>query len=211
MSIVDRFRQHRIVPVIVIDDAKQAPSLSGALIAGGLPIAEVTFRTAGAADAIKRIADAHPTMVLGAGTVLTPAKVDEALAAGAKFIVAPGLSAAVVERCKERDVPVFPGVCTPTELEAALSHGLTTLKFFPAEPMGGVPFLKAMSAPYVGVSFIPTGGISAANLKDYLGMKQVIACGGSWMAPAEWTAAGQFDRIRAATADAVALANGASR
>jgi len=148
-------------------------------------------------------------MLLGAGTVLTPRQVDDAIAAGARFMVAPGLSRAVVERCAEKDVPVFPGVCTPTELEAAVSLGLTVLKFFPAEPMGGVAFLKAMSAPYGDVSFIPTGGINAANIGSYLGLKQVVACGGSWMAPAEWISAGQFDRIRAATAEAVALTRGA--
>jgi len=209
MKVVDRFRASMIVPVIVIDDAGRAPGLAQALIDGGLPVAEITFRTSAAADAIRRIAEAKPDMLLGAGTVLTPRQVDDAIAAGARFMVAPGLSRAVVERCAEKDVPVFPGVCTPTELEAAVSLGLTVLKFFPAEPMGGVAFLKAMSAPYGDVSFIPTGGINAANIGSYLGLKQVVACGGSWMAPAEWISAGQFDRIRAATAEAVALTRGA--
>ena len=204
-TIVERFRDCRIIPVIVIDDASAAPALAGALVDGGLPVAEVTFRTAAAGDAIRRIADARPEMLLGAGTVLSPRQVDDAIAAGARFIVAPGFSPAVVDRCKERGVPVFPGVCTPTEIEAALARGLDVLKFFPAEPMGGVAFLKAIAAPYGGVSFIPTGGIGTANLAQYLALKSVVACGGSWMAPAEWTAAGDFDRIRATTEQAVAL------
>jgi 2-dehydro-3-deoxyphosphogluconate aldolase / (4S)-4-hydroxy-2-oxoglutarate aldolase len=194
--------------VIVIDDAARAPSLAEALAEGGLPVAEITFRTKAAGDAIRRIADTRPDLLLGAGTVLTPTQVDEARAAGARFIVAPGFSPAVVERCRELLMPVFPGVCTPTEVEAAMGHGLTVLKFFPAGPMGGVDLLKAIAAPYGGVSFIPTGGVNATNLRDYLALTCVVACGGSWMAPREWIAAGSFDRIRDAARDAVALARG---
>jgi 2-dehydro-3-deoxyphosphogluconate aldolase/(4S)-4-hydroxy-2-oxoglutarate aldolase len=209
-DIVDRFRTARIVPVIVIEDASKGPELAGALVDGGLPLAEITFRTAAAADAIRRITEARDDILVGAGTVLTPKQVDDALTAGAQFIVAPGFSPAVVERCRERSARVFPGVCTPTEIEAALAHDLRVLKFFPAEPMGGVDFLKAISAPYGQVSFIPTGGVNAANVQQYLALKSVVACGGSWMAPSDWIAAEQFDRIRAATADAVKAAMGKS-
>jgi len=143
-------------------------------------------------------------MLAGAGTVLTPAQAREARAAGAHFVVAPGFNPAVVDYCLEHDIPVYPGVCTPTDIEAALTKGLKTLKFFPAEPAGGVPFLKAISAPYTMVDFMPTGGINAANIGSYLAMKNIVACGGSWMAPNDWIAAKQFDRIREATVQAVA-------
>ncbi len=208
--VVERIRQLRIVPVIVIDDALQAAPLAQALAAGGLPIAEVTFRTAAAAEAIRRIAGENAEVLAGAGTVLTPQQAKEAVAAGAKFIVSPGFGPRVVEWCLEHDVPVFPGVCTPTEVEMALAKGLTILKFFPAEQAGGVPFLKAIGAPYGMVQFIPTGGINAANLGSYLALKNVVACGGSWMAPAEWIRAGEFDRIREESRRAVAAAKGAA-
>ncbi len=205
-AIVARLRQTRIVPVLVIDDAADAPPLAAALVAGGLPLAEVTFRTAAAGEALRRIAGENPDMLAGAGTVLTPQQAREAREAGAKFIVAPGFGPAVVEYCLEHGLPVFPGVCTPTEVEMALARGLTTLKFFPAEPAGGIAYLKAIAAPYGMVEFIPTGGISAANLGSYLTFRKVVACGGSWMAPAEWIRARQFDRIRDETETAVAVA-----
>jgi 2-dehydro-3-deoxyphosphogluconate aldolase/(4S)-4-hydroxy-2-oxoglutarate aldolase len=166
----------------------------------------VTFRTAGAADALRRMSE-RPELLLGAGTVLTTNQAETARAAGARFIVSPGFNPAVVDYCQEHDLPVFPGVCTPTEIEMALTKGLTTLKFFPAEPAGGVAYLKAIAAPYGMVEFIPTGGISTANIATYLGFKKVIACGGSWMAPADWIAAGDFQRIRAETAHAVKVVN----
>ena len=195
-SLVDQLRRLRIVPVIVIDDPADAVPLAQALADGGLPCAEVTFRTPRAAESLRRIAVECPGLVVGAGTVLTPEQATRARECGARFIVAPGFSPAVVDYCLEHDIPVFPGVCTPTEVEAALAKGLDVLKFFPAEPMGGVAFLKAICAPYVGVRFIPTGGVSAANVANYLALPQVVACGGSWMAPSDWIAAKEFDRIR---------------
>jgi 2-dehydro-3-deoxyphosphogluconate aldolase / (4S)-4-hydroxy-2-oxoglutarate aldolase len=205
-ELLDRLRALRVLPVIVIDDAARAVPLARALADGGLPAAEITFRTTGAGEAIRRIAAECPDVMLGAGTVLTPQRVDEALAAGAKFIVAPGFGPAVVDRCLERGVPVFPGVCTPTEIEAALARGLTTVKFFPAEPIGGVKFLKAIAAPYGMMRFMPTGGVNAENVQAYLQFDRVVACGGSWMAPTERIAAGDFDWIRAETARAAAAA-----
>lgn len=198
-----QLRTLRLLPVIVIDDAAHAAPLAAALADGGLPCAEVTFRTAAAAEAIRRMADARPDLLVGAGTVLTPEQAKAATDAGAKFIVAPGFGPAVVEWCRAREVPVFPGVATPTEVEAALNAGLRTLKFFPAEPMGGVKFLKAISAPYHMVEWMPTGGVNRENVRGYLEFKKVVACGGSWMAPQEWIAAGQFDRVREETELAV--------
>jgi 2-dehydro-3-deoxyphosphogluconate aldolase/(4S)-4-hydroxy-2-oxoglutarate aldolase len=205
-TVRDELKRLKIVPVIVIDDPASATELASALIAGGLPCAEVTFRTAGAADALRRMSE-RPELLLGAGTVLTTNQAETARAAGARFIVSPGFNPAVVDYCQEHDLPVFPGVCTPTEIEMALTKGLTTLKFFPAEPAGGVAYLKAIAAPYGMIEFIPTGGISTANIATYLGFKKVIACGGSWMAPADWIAAGDFQRIRAETAHAVKVVN----
>jgi 2-dehydro-3-deoxyphosphogluconate aldolase/(4S)-4-hydroxy-2-oxoglutarate aldolase len=207
-------RKLRLVPVIVIDDARSAPALGRALADGGLPCAEVTFRTAGARDALARMAAECPDVLAGAGTVLTTAQAKEATDAGAKFIVAPGFSPAVVDYCLENNIPVFPGVATPTELEAALTRGLRVLKFFPAEPLGGVAYLKAMSAPYADVEFMPTGGISLQNVGSYLAFPRVVACGGSWMAPSDWIAAGEFERITTEVKRAVAAVqptNGASQ
>jgi 2-dehydro-3-deoxyphosphogluconate aldolase/(4S)-4-hydroxy-2-oxoglutarate aldolase len=208
-TVLARLRETKIVPVIVINDADDAVPLAAALTEGGLACAEVTFRTKAAGEALRRICAENPEMLAGAGTVLTPQQAKEARDAGAHFIVAPGFSPAVVDYCLEHDIPVYPGVCTPTDVEAALAKGLKTLKFFPAEPAGGVPYLKAISAPYNMVSFMPTGGINAANIGSYLEMKNVVACGGSWMAPNDWIAAKEFDRIRQATKQAVATVAGA--
>ena len=205
VDVLGSLRTMKIVPVIVIDDSADAIPLGAALTEGGLPCAEVTFRTPNAAAAIARIAGEMPQMLVGAGTVLTPQQAARALEVGAKFIVAPGFNAAVVDHCLERGVPVYPGVCTPTEIEMALGKGLQVLKFFPAEAAGGLAFLKAVAAPYAGVEFMPTGGINLANLPPYLGFKPVVACGGSWIAPTEWIALKQFDRIRAETEKAVRL------
>ena len=202
-TIIASLRQLKIVPVIVIDDPDNAVPLAAALSEGGLACAEITFRTAGAKEALRRIAAERPELLAGAGTVLTPQQAREARDAGAQFVVAPGFNPAVVDYCLEHDIPVYPGVCTPTDVEAALSKGLRTVKFFPAEPAGGVPYLKAISAPYNMVAFMPTGGINAANIGGYLEMKNVVACGGSWMAPNDWIAGKQFDRVREATRQAV--------
>src|SRR5499427_262398 len=174
-----RLRAIRIVPVIVIDDPDDAVPLARALSDGGLPCAEVTLRTPRAMDALRRIATEMPDMLIGAGTVLSAAQAAEARAAGARFAVAPGFNAGVVEFCRSVELPVFPGVCTPTEIEMALGAGLSVLKFFPAEPIGGLPYLKAVAAPYRTVSSVPTGGISQANLASYLAFPRVVACGGS--------------------------------
>jgi 2-dehydro-3-deoxyphosphogluconate aldolase/(4S)-4-hydroxy-2-oxoglutarate aldolase len=208
--LLEQLRRTRLVPVIVIEDAARAEGLASALVDGGLPCAEVTFRTAAAAEALRRMTAAQPKMLVGAGTVLTPNQARAARDAGAKFVVAPGFSAAVVDYCQQNEIPVFPGVCTPTEIEMALAKGLKILKFFPAEPIGGVKYLKAIAAPYGDVEFIPTGGISTKNLHDYLGFKKVVACGGSWMAPAEMITAGDFDRIKEETARAVAAVRNGS-
>jgi 2-dehydro-3-deoxyphosphogluconate aldolase/(4S)-4-hydroxy-2-oxoglutarate aldolase len=201
--ILEQLKRLRIVPVIVIDDAADAVPLAGALADGGLPCAEVTFRTSAAAEAIQRMSAERPDLLVGAGTVLSRLQVQDAIAAGASFIVAPGFNPAVVDYCLERQVPVFPGVCTPTEIEMALGKGLTVVKFFPAEAMGGLNTLKAISAPYGMIEFIPTGGINSKNIRDYLAFKRVAACGGSWMAQAEWIKEQMFDRIREETQRAV--------
>jgi 2-dehydro-3-deoxyphosphogluconate aldolase/(4S)-4-hydroxy-2-oxoglutarate aldolase len=210
MNVTERLRQLRIVPVIVIEDAASAPELGRALVRGGLPCAEVTFRTSGAREALERLSGECPDVLAGAGTVLTPAQAAEARAAGAKFVVAPGFNPAVVDYCLEHDIPVFPGIATPSELEAALSRGLKVVKFFPAEPLGGLPYLKAISAPYGAVEFMPTGGISVSNVASYLAFPKVIACGGSWIAPSEWIARGEFDRIADEVAKAVATVQSTS-
>ena len=205
--LTERLRDGRIVPVIVIDDPNDAIPLGEALLAGGLSCAEITFRTARAGEALRRIAAEVPSLLAGAGTVLTPGQAAAARDAGAQFVVAPGFNPRVVDYCLERDIPVYPGVATPTEVEAAREKGLRVLKFFPAESMGGLAFLRAIAAPYVDVEFIPTGGINASNVASYLAFKKVVACGGSWMAPTEWIAAKQFDRVREESRRAVSAAS----
>jgi len=195
----------RLVPVVVLDDAADAASLAQALVDGGLPIAEVTFRTAAAADAIRTMAD-RGDMLVGAGTVLTPEQVDQAVAAGATYVVSPGLSRAVVERCREHGVLALPGAVTATEIQAALELGLSTVKFFPAGTSGGAAAIAALAAPFGGVSFVPTGGVGPGNLLDYLRIPAVVAVGGSWMVPNDRIRSGDFDEVRRLTAQAVALA-----
>jgi 2-dehydro-3-deoxyphosphogluconate aldolase/(4S)-4-hydroxy-2-oxoglutarate aldolase len=173
---------HLLVPVVVIDDAGAADSLGHALVAGGLPVAEVTFRTAAGLESLRRLA-ARGDILVGAGTVLTPAQVDQAVAAGAEYIVSPGLSRAVVERCLEHNVLPLPGAVTATEVQAALELGLTTVKFFPAESSGGAAAVRALAAPFTDVGFMPTGGIGPDNLAEYLSLPAVRAVGGSWMVP----------------------------
>ena len=199
-------RKLRVLPLIVMDDPGKADPLAEALVAGGLPVAEVAFRTPGAAAALRRLAAGHPELLVGAGTVLTPDQAATARDAGARFVVSPGLDRRVVDWCRAHDLPVFPGVCTPTEIGAAVALGLTVLKFFPAAPMGGLPFLQAAAAPFNGVEFIPTGGLAAADLPAWLACRRVVACGGSWMAPRAWIAAGQFDRVRRAVEESARAA-----
>ena len=184
-----------IIPVVVLNDAKDALPLAECVVKGGLPCAEVTFRTAAAEESIRQMAKAYPDMIIGAGTVLTCEQADRAIDAGAKFIVSPGFNPKVTEYVLKRGIPMTPGVCTPTEIEAALQFDLDVLKFFPAEPSGGLKMIKALAAPYVGINFMPTGGISAANVRDYLAYDRIVACGGSWMVNGSLVKEGKFDEI----------------
>lgn len=195
----------RVVPVITVDDGAQAIELADALIAGNLPLMEITFRSDAAAEAIGRVRRERPAVAVGAGTVLSAAQADAAIDAGAQFIVAPGFNPNVVDHCLERGVPMAPGVATPSEIEWALDRGLDVLKFFPAEQSGGVGYIKAISAPYRGVRFMPTGGITPANLKSYLSLPSILACGGSWMVKLDMIRAGDFATITRLAAEAVAL------
>ena len=204
MDTLDRLADARLVPVVVLDDAADAAPLAAALVAGGLPVAEVTFRTAAAADSIRAMSE-RGDMLVGAGTVLTPAQVDQAVAAGASYVVSPGLSRAVVERCQEHGVLALPGAVTATEIQAALELGLTTVKFFPAGTSGGPKAIAALAAPFGGLRFVPTGGVSAANLHEYLAVPAVVAVGGSWMVSKDLVRAGDFAGITRLTAEAVAL------
>ena len=194
-----------VVPVVVLNDAKDAAPLAKALCEGGLPCAEVTFRTEAAEESIRIMATEFPEMVIGAGTVLTIDQVDRAVGAGAKFIVSPGFDPEIVDYCISKGIVVLPGCITPSEVTQAVKRGLEVVKFFPAEQFGGVATIKALAAPFTSVRFMPTGGISAKNLADYLGFKKIVACGGSWMVKGDLVAAGEFDKIKEMTAEAVAL------
>jgi 2-dehydro-3-deoxyphosphogluconate aldolase / (4S)-4-hydroxy-2-oxoglutarate aldolase len=194
-QVLERIGQLRLIPMVVIDKAEHADPFGDALVAGGLPVAEVTFRTDAAEAAIRALAK-RGDLLVGAGTVLTTELADRAIGAGAQFIVAPGTNPNVVEHCRIRSIPIVPGVATPTDIELALSHGASTLKFFPAENMGGVSTLKAFAGPYPDVTYIPTGGITPEKLPSYLALPSVLACGGSWLAPRELLAAGDFAAIR---------------
>lgn len=202
-GVLEKIEKIGIVPVVVLDDPKDAKPLAEALIKGGLPCAEVTFRTAAAEESIKRMTESFPEMLVGAGTVLTTEQADRAINAGAKFIVAPGLNPTVVKHCINKGIPMVPGVNNPSDIEAALELGLDVVKFFPAEQSGGLTMIKAMSAPYVNVKFMPTGGINAGNICDYLAFDKIIACGGSWMVKKDLVAAGKFDEIQKLTEQAV--------
>ena len=184
-----------LVPVITIDSPRDAVPLAEALLDGGIGCAEVTFRTPSAGEAIHGISSTCGELLVGAGTVLTVEQAEQATQAGARYVVAPGFDPAVVDWCQAHNVPVIPGVATPTEISMALARGLDLLKFFPAEAMGGVQTLRALSAPFAGVRFVPTGGITAANLPQYLALPNVAACGGSWMAKESMISAGKFTEI----------------
>lgn len=199
----EALRRWRIIPVIRIEDPKNAVPLASALLAGGLPIAEITLRTPVALDALRRITREQPEMFAGAGTVLNINQAAQAREAGAHFVVSPGFNRAVVDYCLEHDVPVYPGVATATEIETALEAGLKLLKLWPIATLGGVEYLDLLSGPFVGVEFNPSGGINGANFEGYLALKNVVACGGSWMAPPDWIASRQFERIRTAVRDTV--------
>ena len=191
----EKVRDIGIIPVVKIDDAAKAVPLAKALIAGGIPAAEVTFRTAAAADAIKAISEACPEMLVGAGTVINVELAKKAIEAGSKFIVSPGFNPAVVDYCISQNVPIIPGVSSPSQVEAGLEKGLTTLKFFPAEQSGGLAKIKAMSAPFPMFKIMPTGGISLKNLKDYLSCPVICACGGSYMVTADLIDNQKWDEI----------------
>ena len=201
--IIEQISRIGIVPVIALEDAKDAAPLAKALQRGGIGCAEVTFRTKAAQEAIRIMTKECPEMLVGAGTVLNAQQVDQAVEAGAKFIVSPGLNPATVSYCVEKKIPILPGTANPSDIEAALSLGLDTVKFFPAEAAGGIKMIKAMSAPYGNVRFMPTGGINADNLKEYLDFEKVIACGGSWMVKKDLIKAGKFEEIERLTAEAV--------
>ncbi len=207
MDIIERIKQIGIIPVVSISSLEYALPLAEALLAGGLPCAEITFRTAAAAEAITQIKQRFPEILLGAGTVLSPAQAQIALDAGAEFLVSPGTNPAVVDFCIANNLTIFPGICTPTEIEMNLAKGLSVMKFFPAEPAGGVKFLQAICAPYKDVRFIPTGGIDTKTIGDYLALPQVVACGGSWMVKPELMKDNNFAEIKRLSAEAVKLIN----
>ncbi len=202
----EQLQKFGVVPVVVLNNAKDALLLAKALIEGGLPCAEVTFRTEAAEESIRQMAEKYPEMLVGAGTVLTIEQVDRAVNAGAKFIVSPGFDPEIVDYCLSREIPIFPGCVTPSEVAQAVKRGLKVVKFFPAEQYGGVSTIKALAAPYTMVRFMPTGGVSIKNLKDYLSCDKIIACGGSWMVKGDLIEAGEFDKIREMTKEAVTLA-----
>ena len=202
-AVLEQISKIGIVPVVKIDRAEDALPLAKALCAGGLPCAEVTFRTDAAAEAIKIMTENFPNMCVGAGTVLNAAQVDAAVAAGAKFIVSPGLNPRTVKYCQEKGVPITPGTSSPSDIEQAIELGLEVVKFFPAEQSGGLAKIKAMAAPYVNMKFMPTGGINAKNLTSYLDFPKIIACGGSWMVPGDLINAGEWEKIEQLTREAV--------
>lgn len=202
-TVSERFEEIKIVPVVKIEDESKAEDLAKALVKGGIPCAEVTFRTEAAAESIRRMKEAYPDMLIGAGTVLKVEQVDAAIGAGAEFIVSPGLNPRIVRYCQEKNVPIFPGVATAGEIEQALELGLEILKFFPAEVNGGVKAIQALSAPYFQVRFMPTGGIHQGNIESYLSCPQVIACGGSWMVKESLLAEERFDEIESLCREAV--------
>lgn len=201
-EVLEKLGQYGIVPVVVLNDSKDAEPLADALCEGGLACAEVTFRTEAAAESIRIMSEKHPEMLVGAGTVLTIEQVDEAVAAGAKFIVSPGLNPEVVKYCLDKNIAITPGVVTPSEMEQAIELGLNIVKFFPAEPSGGLSMIKAVSAPYTMLKFMPTGGINPGNVKEYLKSDKIFACGGSWMVKGDLVDAGNFDKIKELTKEA---------
>lgn len=204
-KVLEEIQKIGIVPVVVLDDAKDAEPLAKALCEGGLPCAEVTFRTEAAEESIRIISKKYPEMLVGAGTVLTIEQVDRAVAAGAKFIVSPGFNPRIVKYCLDKNIPVTPGTQTPSEMEQALEMGLDVVKFFPAEPAGGLSMIKAVAAPYTKLKFMPTGGINLSNVEDYLKYDRILACGGSWMVKGNLVKEGKFDEIQKMTADAAEM------
>lgn len=202
-KIVQQLGELGLVPVVAIERAEDSPKLGRALLEGGLPCAEITFRTAAAREAIQLMSSECPDVLVGAGTVLSVEQAEQAVSSGAKFIVSPGFDPDVVDWCLTNNVPITPGVVTPTEVAMALKKGVNVLKFFPAEAAGGIKLLKSIAAPYGGVKFIPTGGINAQNVGDYLSLPMVHACGGSWMVKKQLISNGEFDQIAKLAREAV--------
>ena len=210
-TLEEQFYDYAVVPVVVLDDAEDAAPLAEALVKGGLPCAEVTFRTEAAEESIRIMSEKYPEMLVGAGTVLTTEQVDRAVAAGAKFIVSPGFDPEIVDYCMEKNIPVFPGCVSPSEVAQAVKRGLKVVKFFPAEQAGGLAMLKAMAAPYTMLKFMPTGGINTKNLKEYLGFSKILCCGGSWMVKGDMIKNKEFDKMTEMTREATELAAAARR
>lgn len=204
-AVLEQIGKTGIVPVVVLNDSGDAEPLARALCEGGLPCAEVTFRTEAAEESIRIMTEKFPEMLVGAGTVLTTEQVDRAVAAGARFIVSPGLNPRVVKHCLEKNIPVTPGTQTPSEMEQAMELGLDVVKFFPAEPAGGIKMIKAVAAPYTTLKFMPTGGININNVEEYLKYDRILACGGSWMVKGDLIDARKFDEIRQMTKDAAEM------
>lgn len=206
MSITQLLSDTPVVPLVQADDPAVAVDTSRALAAGGLKVAEVVFRTDRALECLKAVAEQVPEMTAGAGTVLSPEQAKAAIAHGAKFIVSPGLDASVVAVASDAGVPIYPGIMTPSELQRAFNLGLETVKFFPASIAGGIPALKALASVFRTMRFMPTGGVSPTNLPDFLALPAVLACGGSWLTPADVVAAGEYEKVTALAAEAVAIA-----
>ena len=201
--VLKRIQSLGIVPVVVLNDAQDAAPLAKALREGGLPCAEITFRTEAAEESIRIMVQEYPDMIVGAGTVLTTEQADKAVEAGAKFIVSPGLNPKVVQHCQDKGIPIVPGVTNPGQIEQALELGLDTVKFFPAEASGGLNMIKSMSAAYTNMMFMPTGGINIKNLNEYLAFDKIVACGGSWMVKSDLIQNGSFEKIKELTREAV--------
>lgn len=207
--ILEQIQKIGIIPVVVLDCVEDAIPLGKALVEGGLPCAEVTFRTDAAEESIRLMAKEFPELLIGAGTVLTTDQVDRAVAAGAKFIVSPGINPRIVKYCVEKGIVIVPGCANPSDVEIALENGLNVVKFFPAEALGGLKMIKAMAAPYVGVKFMPTGGINAENVKAYLAYDRIVACGGSWMVASSLVREGKFSEITSLVKEAAEIVKAA--
>ena len=205
LSIFELLSQIGVVPVITIEEPQHAAHLARALLDGGIGCAEITFRTSSAREALQMISSEYPEMLTGAGTVLTVQQVEQAVRAGAQYIVSPGFDVSIVDWCQEHEVPVLPGIATPTEINMALAKGLKLLKFFPAEELGGIRMLKALHSPYSEVKFVPTGGIASHNLAQYLNLPNVAACGGSWMATKSMITESRFEEITRLSREARAI------
>jgi len=203
---IDQIKSMAVVPVVVLDDAKDAAPLAKALCEGGLPCAEVTFRTETAQEAIRIMKREYPGMLVGAGTVLTVKQVECAMEAGAQFIVSPGFDPEIVDYCLDKNIPIFPGCITPSEIAQAVKRGIRVVKFFPAAQFGGISMIHALAAPYTDMMFMPTGGVGMENLAEYLTCRSVLACGGSWMVKSDLIRAGEFEKITGMVREVCALA-----